>query len=316
MQTTAKNILKWLSRREPVFYMNPITLSSFYACTSVLKGRPPHWRFVLLHYYVCVGLARTIYKRCIYGIFGREIIKYTVIYGACIRFWPTLRMWLAINQHCCGRTLSKWGWLGAAHKHTQTHTHMQAHTDRRAHTTTHTHIQTHRQTHTQQHTRTHIQTHTHTHTHTHIPMLLPYRNCASTCEGCALPESECHNMCLRLRRHKRVVMGQSTVAGMCVLPVFWIIGHKRVVMGLFTVAGMCVLPVLWIIGHKRMVMGQSTVAGMCVLPVFWIVGHKRVVMGLFTVAGMCVLPVLWIIGHKRVVMGQSTVAGMCVLPVF
>ena len=38
----------------------------------------------------CVGLARTIHIRCIYGIFGREIIKYTVIYGVYIRFWPTL----------------------------------------------------------------------------------------------------------------------------------------------------------------------------------------------------------------------------------
>jgi hypothetical protein len=35
-------------------------------------------------------LARTIYIRCVYGIFGREITKYTVIYGAYIRFWPTL----------------------------------------------------------------------------------------------------------------------------------------------------------------------------------------------------------------------------------
>jgi len=26
----------------------------------------------------------------IYGIFGRETTKYTVIYGAYIRFWPTL----------------------------------------------------------------------------------------------------------------------------------------------------------------------------------------------------------------------------------
>jgi len=35
--------------------------------------------------YVRVGLARTIYRyiRCIYGIFGREIIKYTVyMYGS------------------------------------------------------------------------------------------------------------------------------------------------------------------------------------------------------------------------------------------
>jgi len=28
-----------------------------------------------------IGLARTIYIRCIYGMFGREITKYTVIYG-------------------------------------------------------------------------------------------------------------------------------------------------------------------------------------------------------------------------------------------
>jgi hypothetical protein len=37
-----------------------------------------------------VGLARTIYMRCLYGVFGREINKYTVIYGVYPRFWPTL----------------------------------------------------------------------------------------------------------------------------------------------------------------------------------------------------------------------------------
>jgi len=55
-----------------------------------------------------MGLARTIYIRCmygflagklpdirsytvnIYGFFGREITRYMVIYGAYIRFWPTL----------------------------------------------------------------------------------------------------------------------------------------------------------------------------------------------------------------------------------
>jgi hypothetical protein len=35
----------------------------------------------------CVGLARTIYIRCVYGIFGREITIFTVIYGVYIRFW-------------------------------------------------------------------------------------------------------------------------------------------------------------------------------------------------------------------------------------
>ena len=47
----------------------------------------------------CVGLARTIYIRCIYGIFGREIIKYLVIYGVYIRFWPTLHMHLLPFTH-------------------------------------------------------------------------------------------------------------------------------------------------------------------------------------------------------------------------
>jgi len=39
---------------------------------------------------VNVGSAKTIYILCIYGIFGREVTKYTVIYGVLIRFWPTL----------------------------------------------------------------------------------------------------------------------------------------------------------------------------------------------------------------------------------
>jgi hypothetical protein len=40
------------------------------------------------------GLARTIYIRYIYGTFGRKITKYTVhIYGAYIRFWPTLQIY-------------------------------------------------------------------------------------------------------------------------------------------------------------------------------------------------------------------------------
>ena len=39
---------------------------------------------------VYLGVARTIYTRCIHGIFGREFTKYTVIYSVYIRFWPTL----------------------------------------------------------------------------------------------------------------------------------------------------------------------------------------------------------------------------------
>jgi hypothetical protein len=44
------------------------------------------------HWCICVGLARTIYIRCVYGIFGREFTIYTVIYSVYIRFWPTLHM--------------------------------------------------------------------------------------------------------------------------------------------------------------------------------------------------------------------------------
>jgi len=44
---------------------------------------------------VFIGLARTIYIRCIYGIFGREITKYTVIYGVYILSWPALRIYRA-----------------------------------------------------------------------------------------------------------------------------------------------------------------------------------------------------------------------------
>ena len=43
-------------------------------------------------------LARTIYIRCMYGIFGRKFTKYTVIYGVYIRSWPTLVMFLVLAR--------------------------------------------------------------------------------------------------------------------------------------------------------------------------------------------------------------------------
>jgi hypothetical protein len=46
--------------------------------------------------YRCAGLARTIYIRCTYGDFDREITKYTLIYGVYIRFWPTLQMCVCV----------------------------------------------------------------------------------------------------------------------------------------------------------------------------------------------------------------------------
>jgi hypothetical protein len=40
-----------------------------------------------------LGLARTIYIRCIYGNFGREITIYAVIYNVFVQSWPTLYIW-------------------------------------------------------------------------------------------------------------------------------------------------------------------------------------------------------------------------------
>jgi hypothetical protein len=37
------------------------------------------------------GLAKTIHVRCSKGILAKNFIKYTVLYGVCVRFWPTLR---------------------------------------------------------------------------------------------------------------------------------------------------------------------------------------------------------------------------------
>jgi hypothetical protein len=54
----------------------------------------------IIYKVIYIGLARTIYIRCIYGIFGREITKYTVIYGVNIRFWHTLHI---NHAHCVQR---------------------------------------------------------------------------------------------------------------------------------------------------------------------------------------------------------------------
>ena len=44
----------------------------------------------VVRHYPHLGLARTIYKRCTYSVFGRELTRYTVIHGENIRSWPTL----------------------------------------------------------------------------------------------------------------------------------------------------------------------------------------------------------------------------------
>jgi len=54
-------------------------------------------------------LARTVYIRFIYGIFGRESTKYTVIYDVYIRFWPTLDIHDSIATRTSAHTATKPG---------------------------------------------------------------------------------------------------------------------------------------------------------------------------------------------------------------
>ena len=59
--------------------------------TMIMRGVIGMVRYM----YIWLGLARIIYIRCIYGIYGRELTKYTVIYNEFIygsgqpRPWPT-----------------------------------------------------------------------------------------------------------------------------------------------------------------------------------------------------------------------------------
>jgi len=145
--------------------------------------------------YTYVGLARTIYTRCT-GIrfFGREITKYTVMYGAYIRFCPTLhkayndqrRVNIYSHAECTGGCAPSYTQnyrcsnpcftreivpittlpcvslsLSLSHTHTHTHTHT-------THTHAHTHVHTHTLTLAHMHTWTYTYTHTHTCTHAHI----------------------------------------------------------------------------------------------------------------------------------------------------
>ena len=53
----------------------------------------------------CIELTRTVNIWCIYGIFCREITKYTVIYGLYIRFWPTQTCVVCMNTEARARGL-------------------------------------------------------------------------------------------------------------------------------------------------------------------------------------------------------------------
>ena len=152
----------------------------------------------------------TVYIR----YFGREITKYTVIYGVYIRFWPTLKRCVAHRM----------GAPQPAHdtrRHTNKPSHnTQKHTNIHTHTYTHscsvrgtanwfsvlsssighgTHIQTHVHIHTtihlysthtyrHSHTRAAALSHTHTHTHTHTYIHLLRQGCSKLLQRVEQPQ--------------------------------------------------------------------------------------------------------------------------------
>jgi hypothetical protein len=56
-------------------------------------------------YWIMIRVGQNhIYLRCVYGIFGSETTKYTVIYGVYVQCWPTLHIYyIYIYVRCiCG----------------------------------------------------------------------------------------------------------------------------------------------------------------------------------------------------------------------
>jgi len=170
------------------------------SCGQLIRSKQRHLNLTLL------GLARTIYIRCPYGIFGLEITKYTVYIYVYIRFWPTLYIAHAHARTCAHAQQRHARADVHTHMHTQavqcvhkinllsvsTHTthvhtrmHIQAYTHTHAHAYVHTHIHVQAvecvhqinllsvSTHTTHvHTRMHIQAHTHTHAHAYVHTLI------------------------------------------------------------------------------------------------------------------------------------------------
>ena len=77
----------------------------------------------------------------VYGIFGRELTKYTVIYGVYIRFWPTLLIHPPSSFAFAGR-LARQRRKGT-YTHTCAHTHIHSRLTRQRRKDAHTHTHTH-----------------------------------------------------------------------------------------------------------------------------------------------------------------------------
>ena len=76
-----------------------------WAHKSLLRASPKQGR----PHGTWIGLARAIYIRCMYGIFGRKITKYTAIYGVYIQFWQTL---IIVGQNRIDTVYIRYSWQG------------------------------------------------------------------------------------------------------------------------------------------------------------------------------------------------------------
>jgi len=104
-----------------------------------------------------------------YGAFGRKINKFTVIYGAYIRFWPTLVIyWQMYEMHSNKFQISTCMHIPKPKTYTQTHMHRSIYN---LHKQMHEHMRINQQTHTHTHIHTHTSTRAYTpkHTYTHSP---------------------------------------------------------------------------------------------------------------------------------------------------
>jgi len=99
-----------------------------------------------------VGLAKTMYLRCTYGVFVLEITKYTVYTYVYIRFWPTLNICKRVtlirlvSVRALETKLHTSKISNLIHMQTQihTHTHSCSLTHAHMHTCTYTPSNTHR----------------------------------------------------------------------------------------------------------------------------------------------------------------------------
>jgi len=137
-----------------------------------------------------VGLARTIYIRFTYGIFGLEITKYTVYIYVYIRFWPTLHTHInrgntvsAAGDTTCGTSAkSSCLWCTHEYAHTCTRTCTHAHVHAHVHTDIHTCTHMYTQIYTQIYTHVHTDIHTDIHICTHITQIYTCKHtCTHTC---------------------------------------------------------------------------------------------------------------------------------------